>query len=243
MKIFVDSANFVELEEALKRGFPAGITTNPAIMAKEKKGSFDRHIRKIIDLIKAYGYDVPLSIEVFTKDPQEMIRQARAFLRNFGDYSNLYIKVPIGWDELKIIHELRRTGVKVNCTCCMSVNQALMAAAAGANFVSLFWGRIQDVGYNAFEVVQKTAGVFHRSGVASELVVGSIRHIVDINEAFEAGADIVTVPPRFFKAFCSHPKTDESVDQFVREFQAWLEPEPKRPARPAAAGKGGRRRT
>lgn len=223
MKIFVDSANFAELEEALKRGFPSGITTNPAIMAQEKKGSFEKHIRRIIELIKTHGYDLPLSVEVFTKDPDAMIRQAQEFIRHFGDYQNLYIKVPIGWDELKVIHALKKEGVKINCTCCMSMNQALMAAAAGADFVSVFWGRIRDTGYDAADVVRKTAEVFHRSGTPSELVVGSIRHIADVNEAFTAGADIVTVPPRFFKAFCSHPKTDEAVDQFLREFQAWQE--------------------
>jgi len=223
MKIFVDSANFVELEEALKRGFASGITTNPAIMAKEKKGSFLEHIRRIIELIKAYDYDLPLSVEVFTKDSEEMVRQAREFLRQFGDYRNLYIKVPIGWDELKAIHALKRDGVKINCTCCMSMNQALMASAAGADFVSLFWGRIRDIGHDAAEVVRQTAEVFHRNGVRSELVVGSIRHIVDVTEAFRAGADIVTVPPRFFRAFCSHPKTDEAVDQFLNEFRAWQE--------------------
>jgi transaldolase len=222
MKIFVDSANFKELEEALKRGFASGITTNPAIMAKEKKGAFDKHIRKIIELIKSYGHEMPLSVEVFTKDPKEMIVQAEEFIRHFGDYTNLYIKVPIGWDELAVIHELRLQGVKINCTCCMSVNQALMAAAAGANFVSLFWGRIRDIGYDAAQVVRTTRDIFRRDGVPSEVVVGSIRHIMDINQAFEAGADIVTVPPRFFKDYCSHPKTDEAVDQFMREFQAWL---------------------
>jgi len=222
MKIFVDSANFVELEEALKRGFASGITTNPAIMAKEKKGSFEQHIRQIIKLIKAQGYDIPLSVEVFSKDCGEMFAQAQEFLRHFGDYRNLYIKVPIGWDELKVIHELKRAGVKINCTCCMSVNQAIMAAAAGADLVSLFWGRIRDVGYDAAHVVRTTSEIFRRSGTASELVVGSIRHIVDVNEAFAAGADIVTVPPRFFKDYCAHPKTDEAVNQFVNEFQAWL---------------------
>lgn len=223
MKIFVDSANFIELEEALKRGFPKGITTNPSIMAKEKKGSFEAHIKNIISLIRDYGYDIPLSVEVFTKDADEMIRQAEEFVTHFGDYPNLNIKVPIGWDELKVIHELRNMNIKVNCTCCMSLNQAIMAAQAGANYVSLFYGRIRDIGYDAFHVIKQASEMFRRADYPAEIIVGSIRHIADINEAFDAGAHIVTVPPRFFQAYCAHPKTDEAVDQFVNEFKAWLE--------------------
>ncbi|MBN2583287.1 MAG: fructose-6-phosphate aldolase [Planctomycetes bacterium] len=222
MKIFVDSANFVELDEALKRGFAKGITTNPSIMAKERKGSFEEHIRKIIDLIKKHDYDIPLSIEVFSKDADEMIKQAEEFIRHFGDYPNLYIKVPIGWDELKVIHQLHRNGVKINCTCCMTVNQAIMAAQAGADFVSLFWCRIRDIGHDAFQIVRQTREIFDHSDTTSEIIVGSIRHIVDVNEAFEAGAHIVTIPPRFFKDYCRHPQTDGAVNQFVTEFEAWL---------------------
>jgi transaldolase len=223
MKIFVDSANLVEIEEALERGFPAGITTNPSILSREERGDFREHIKKIIGLVERYGYDIPLSVEVFTTNPTEMIAQAEDFVRHFGAYRNLYIKVPIGWDELAVIRELRRRGVKVNCTCCMSFNQAVMAARAGANFVSLFYGRIRDVGYDAASIVRATRQVFREWQVPSEIIVGSIRHIYDVNEAFLAGADIVTVPPKFFRQMVAHPKTDEAVQQFVTDFQKWLQ--------------------
>jgi transaldolase len=223
MKIFVDSANLVEIEEALERGFPAGITTNPSILSKEERGDFREHIKKIIGLVERYGYDIPLSVEVFSTDPTEMVAQAEDFIRHFGGYGNLYVKVPIGWDELAVIRELRRRGVKVNCTCCMSVNQAIMAARAGANFVSLFYGRIRDIGYDAASVVRATRQVFREGQVPAEIIVGSIRHIHDVNEAFLAGADIVTVPPKFFRQMVSHPKTDEAVHQFVTDFQKWLQ--------------------
>ena len=222
MKIFVDSANLLEIEEALSRGFPAGITTNPSILSKEEKGDFREHIKKIIGLIEKYGYDIPLSVEVFSTKPEEMVAQAEDFVRHFGAYRNLNVKVPIGWDELAVIRELRRRGVKVNCTCCMSYNQAIMAARAGANFVSLFWGRIRDIGYDAGTVVRAVAQTLKESGSPSEIIVGSIRHIVDINEALQAGADIVTVPPKFFRQMVSHPKTDEAVQQFVTDFAKWL---------------------
>jgi len=222
MKIFVDSANLGEIEEALQRGFPAGITTNPSILSKEEKGDFREHIKKIIGLIEKYGYDIPLSVEVFSTKPEEMVAQAEDFVRHFGAYRNLNVKVPIGWDELAVIRELRRRSIKVNCTCCMSYNQAIMAARAGANYVSLFYGRIRDTGYDAASIVRQVRATLREWSHPSEIIVGSIRHIMDINEALQAGADIVTVPPKFFRQMTQHPKTDEAVQQFVTDFQKWL---------------------
>jgi len=222
MKIFIDSANIVEIEEALERGFPAGITTNPSILSKEQKGDFRAHIQKIIELIQRYGYEIPLSVEVFTNKPEEMIAQAEEFVRYFGHYPQLNIKIPIGWDELTVIRELRLRGIRVNCTCCMSFNQAVMAARAGANYVSIFYGRIRDIGYDAASIVRQAHAAFRESSVPSEIIVGSIRHIYDVNEAVQAGADIVTVPPKFFRQMVAHPKTDEAVNQFVTDFQKWL---------------------
>ncbi len=222
MKIFVDSANLRDIEDALQRGFPKGITTNPAILAKEPKGDFVLHIRRIIDLVRKYDYDIPLSIEVFSTEEDEMIRQAESFVEEFGDYPNLYIKVPIGWNELKLIHRLRSSDIKINCTCCMSVNQALMAAHAGANFVSLFYNRIRDLGHDAFAIVKETCDILRLHNDPAEVIVGSIRHIVDINEAFRAGAHIVTIQPKFFPQYCSHPQTDAAVDEFCTKFKDWL---------------------
>ena len=103
MKIFIDSANLLEIEEALERGFPSGITTNPSILAKEEKADFRDHINKIIELVQRYGYDIPLSVEVFSTRPDEMITQAEDFVRHFGHYPKLNVKVPVGWDELAVI--------------------------------------------------------------------------------------------------------------------------------------------
>jgi len=221
MEIFIDSANLKEIESALQRGFPSGITTNPSILAKEPKGNFRDHINKIINLIREYKYDIPLSVEVFTANPTEMLKQAEDFIQSF-DYKNLNIKVPIGWDEMAVIRSLRNKNIEVNCTCCMSLNQAYMAAKAGANFVSLFFGRIRDVGYDASSVVRATRQLFDRMDIKSKIIVGSIRHIHDINEAFLAGADIVTVPPKFYPQLVKHPKTDEAVGQFITDFKQWM---------------------
>ena len=226
MKIFVDSANLSDIEAALKRGFPSGITTNPSIVSKEERRDFREHIRDIITLIRRHGRSLPLSVELFTADPREMLAQAEQFVRDFGDYEDLVIKVPVGWDELEVIAALRRNGIKVNCTCCMSYNQAVMAAQAGANYVSLFWGRIRDTGYDASAIVRQVRASFREWGCPSEIIVGSIRQMMDINEAMRAGADIVTVPPPFLPKLCQHPKTDEAVAQFIHDFQAWQTPDP-----------------
>lgn len=223
MKIFADTANLTEIEECLKRGFSTGITTNPSILAKEKKTDFKEHIQKIISLVQTYKLDVPLSVEVFTTDPQEMIKQAEEFVHSFGEYQNLYIKIPIGWNELEVISTLRKRGVKVNCTAIMSYNQAMMAANAGANFVSIFWNRIKDIGYDPAPVVRQVHTTLKEWNSPSEIIVGSIRHMVDINEAQQAGADITTVPYQFLPKLCAHPKTDEAINQFVTDFKAWLE--------------------
>ena len=221
MKIFIDSANLNEIEEALKRGFPKGLTTNPTILSKEEKCDFRDHVQNIITLLQKYGYHIPLSVEVFSTDPKEMLRQSEDFVKHFGDYPHLYVKVPIGWNELEVISELKKRGIKVNCTCCMSLNQAIMAAQAGADFVSLFYNRIRDIGYDANIVVKNVCSLFKQWDFSSQVIVGSIRHIGDVNEAFLAGADIVTIPPKFFTQMSAHPKTDEAVSQFISDFKNW----------------------
>lgn len=221
MKFFIDTADLKELEDCLRRGFASGVTTNPMIIARSNCGDFRTHINSMIALLRKYEADLPLSVEVFTPDPERMVQQAEEFLQYFGHYPHINIKVPIGWDELAVIAELARRNIPVNCTCCMSYNQAVMAARAGAKYVSIFWGRIRDIGYDAGVVVRQVRETLKEWGSTSEIIVGSIRHIADVNEALQAGADILTVPPKFFPQMCVHPKTDEAVKQFVTEFQNW----------------------
>ncbi len=220
MKLFVDTANLDELEQTLRRGFPSGVTTNPSILSRER-GDFHAHVNQMITLLREFDCDIPLSVEVQSTDPEEMVQQAEEFIEHFGHYTNLNIKVPVGWDELAVVRELRRRRIRVNCTCCMSYNQAIMAAQAGANFVSVFWGRIRDIGYDAGLIVRQIHETFRRWDSPTEIIVGSIRHIADVNEALQAGADIVTIPPKFFPLMCSHPKTDEAVNQFMKDVRQW----------------------
>jgi transaldolase len=243
MKIFIDSANLNDIEEALKRGFASGITTNPMLLAKEPKSSFELHVNKIIDLINTYQPGIPLSVEVFSKDPDEMMNQAKEFVERFN-YTNISIKIQIGWNELAVIKTLSDQGISVNCTACMDVTQAIMAAKAGAKYVSLFWGRIRDGGldgattaqrdalranrvldysdFNPATVVRSVRQLLDESQSRAEIIVGSIRGIVDIRDAALAGAHIVTVPPKFFPDMANHFKTDEVIEQFLAAFKEWL---------------------
>lgn len=247
MKIFADTAHLSDIKAALKRGFIRGITTNPSILAKEPKADFEKHIGKIVELIKTYQPDAHLSVEVFSQDTDEILIQAKRF-REVFQLKNLSIKVHIGWDELGVIHALSKEGISINCTCNMSVSQAIMAAAAGAEYVSLFWGRIRDGGENDDEfhtknrtamcnnnligvedddfwpgiVVGKVRHIFDREYPNAKIIAGSMRSVRDIIDAGLAGAHIVTVPPKFFPGMISHFKTDEVVTQFLNDFEKWL---------------------
>jgi transaldolase len=154
------------------------------------------------------------------EDPEAMLDQALKFVEALR-YPELSVKVPIGWNELRVIAALRRRDIRVNCTCCMSFNQAYMAALAGASYVSLFYNRIRDIGYDARSVVAETVRAFREGGLDAQIIVGSIRHPYDVNEAFSAGAHIVTVPAKFLPQLTQHPKTTEAVSQFLTDFRRW----------------------
>lgn len=243
MKIFIDSANLAEIEEGLKRGFAQGITTNPSLLAKEPKSSFEGHVGKIIDLIKKYQPGIHLSVEVFSKNPEEMLIQAQKFVEQFA-YPELSIKVQVGWNELETIKKLSDKGISVNCTACMTITQAIMAARAGAKYVSLFWGRIRDGAtdqnfiterealmakksltsedFDPAIVVKSVRRLLEEAKINSEIIVGSIRSVADIRDAALSGAHIVTVPPKFFPDMASHFKTDQVIGQFLKDFEQWL---------------------
>ncbi|MBI5728684.1 MAG: hypothetical protein HY983_00355 [Candidatus Magasanikbacteria bacterium] len=243
MKIFIDSAHLDDIESALKRGFIQGITTNPSLLSKEPKGSFEGHIEKIIALIKKYRPGIHLSVEVFSRDTEEILKQAREFVRRFN-YPPISIKVQIGWNELETIRQLSAAGVSVNCTACMTVSQAMLAIEAGAAYVSLFWGRIRDGGveesaaaareelkkkkaldakdFDPAFVTQSVRQIVDSGESATQIIIGSIRSVADIRDAALAGAHIATVPPKFFSDMVKHFKTDQVVQQFLSDFKGWM---------------------
>ena len=243
MKIFIDSASLSDIEPGLKKGFASGVTTNPSLLSKEPKSSFEEHIKKIIALINQHKPGAHLSVEVFSTDKDEILRQAQEFVKLFN-YPQISIKIQVGWAELETIARLKEMGISVNCTACMTPMQAIMAAHAGAKYVSIFWGRISDGGiqetmkaqreamlenrvvdksdFDPFEVTKTVRKAIDDAGLDCEIIVGSIRGVIDIRDAGVAGAHIVTVPPKFFPEMMKHYKTDQVVEQFLGDFKEWL---------------------
>jgi transaldolase len=221
VKLFLDSANLQDIENGLARGHLSGITTNPSLLAKEPKSNFHGHIKKIVELIEADGRELPLSVEVFAVKPDEMIAQAEEILEKIP-YAGLNIKVPIGWDELKVIYALAKRDIKVNCTCIFTEEQCVLAANAGASYVSIFHCRLKDMGGDPVKVIEGTRRILDDAGHPAEIIVGSIRMQSDILEAHLAGGHIVTAGAKVIEQMASHPGTDKSVQGFLKDFQGWI---------------------
>lgn len=215
MKVFVDSARLGEIESAVARGFVAGVTTNPTFIREEAGLQPLAHLRRVVALLRPRG--LPLSVQVMTTDPGEMVRQAEA-IRDELDYDGLVVKIPCGWNELTAIAEVCRRGIAVNGTACMSATQALMAAAAGARYVTLLYGKMTDTGIDAGAVVEDVACALGGRDAACELVVASIRRTYDVHECLRHGAHVVTVAYRLLPGLCEHPKTTEAVRGFAESF-------------------------
>jgi len=221
VKLFLDSANLQDIENGLVRGHLSGITTNPSLLSKEPKANFYEHLKKIVALIEADGRSLPLSVEVFATKPDEMIAQAQDILEKIP-YAQLNIKVPIGWDELKVIYALSKRGIKVNCTCNFTEEQCVLAAEAGARYVSIFHCRLKDMGGDPVKVIAGTRQILDQAGHEAEIIVGSIRMQTDILEAHLAGGHIVTAGAKVIEQMASHPGTDKSVQGFLKDFQGWM---------------------
>lgn len=210
MEIFVDSANVEEIKEIISWGIVDGCTTNPKIASMEKGKDFEQNTKEILKLVKG-----PVSVEVTTNDLQEMLAEGRKYA-SWG--KNVVVKVPMGIAGLKAVNILKQKGIKTNVTACMSSAQAIMAAKAGADYASLFYSRIGDMGYSPTRVVEETVRLFQVSNVKTKIIVGSIRHMMQVMEAAIAGAHVLTVPPQFLHLMTKNPKTDESINEFL---EAW----------------------
>ena len=212
MKIFADTASLDELKELKSWGIVDGCTTNPKIVATEG-ADFEKRMKEILKLVEG-----PVSIEVTSNDLDQMVKEGREFA-SWG--KNVVIKLPMTINGLKALQFLKKEGIKTNLTACMSVNQAIIAGKAGATYVSLFYSRIGDSGADAKEVVRKSADIFSRQGINSEIIVGSIRVMSQINEAAEAGAHVVTIPYKILLQMTQNAKTDETIDEFLKFWQAY----------------------
>lgn len=214
MEIFLDTADLEEINWWLDQGVIDGVTTNPSIMLS--CGHSD--LRAAAKEIAWRLHDLPLSVEVVSDDPGEMLAQGREFATWAP---NIVVKVPVETSEgrpcLDVVHHLTAEGAKVNVTACLSFGQALLAAKAGATYVSLFGGRISDEGNDPARVISMTAKWLTRWSYPSKIIVGSIREPINIQEAANAGAHVITVPPKFLKQLADHKYSRFTVQQFLND--------------------------
>jgi transaldolase len=222
MKLFLDTANLADIETALQKGFITGITTNPSLMAKEPKGNYIDHMKKIVELIYKYSNPISLSVEVFAQNKEKIIIEAEELVSEI-QYENLSIKVPIGWEELEAIYQLSIEGISVNCTCIFSEAQCMLATNAGARYISIFGNRVKELRGSFTQAVGATRKWLDMNDITNtEIIVGSIRSGIDIVDAQLAGAHIVTAGLPHYIKMSEHPGTTASVDQFMTDFKEWL---------------------
>jgi len=220
MEIFIDSASISEIAKWLELGVIDGVTTNPSIMFKDGVYHAEAGARQIAALV----HPRPVSVEVTTNDLDEMLAQAQRFA---SWAPNIAVKIPqITQDGIPcygVIKELESEGIKVNATAALSLSQVILAAKAGATYISIFAGRVADEGGNAPEVIRNSVEWLERWKYQSRIIVGSIRSVGDILSAAMAGAHIITIPPQFLGKMADHKNTRDTVRQFVDDARKALE--------------------
>lgn len=206
--LFLDSSDPREIKDIFAWGVVKGVTTNPLIIAREA-GNVDlaERIRGVIDA--SYG---PVSVELTSESESAMLDEAYAY--HAWAPSRIVIKVPFSEMGLRVTHALTSQDIRTNVTCLMNFNQAYLAALAGGTYVSIFSGRVQDMGYDVRPVIAQTRAQLDREKLAAQIIVGSVRHLMDVNEALEHGAHIVTVTPTILRKMLHNPKTDETIREF-----------------------------
>ncbi len=210
MKFFIDTANVDAIRKAHERGMVDGVTTNPSLVAKE-----GRNFREVVNEIASFVKG-PISLEVISEDAEGMIKEARELN---GWIDNAAIKIPLTWEGLKAVKVLADEGIKTNVTLCFSANQALLAAKAGATFISPFIGRLDDIGQTGMQLIADTAEIYTNYGYATEIIVASIRHPIHVYEAALLGADIATIPPDVLDKMVNHPLTDIGIKRFLSDWE------------------------
>jgi transaldolase len=206
--IFLDSSDPKEIKDISAWGILSGITTNPLIIAKEGGNvDLETRIKEVIEVSKG-----DVSVELTTETEKAMLDEAAKY--HAWNPDRICIKVPFSEIGLRVLHQLATRGVHTNVTCLMSYNQAYLAALAGATYVSLFSGRIRDMGYDVDPIIRETRNILDREKLESKIIIGSIRHMMDVNEALQNGAHIVTVPPAILRKMLWNPRTDETIREF-----------------------------
>ncbi len=210
MKFFIDTANIDEIKEAHLMGMVDGVTTNPSLIAKEGRG-FEEIIRDICAIV-----DGPISAEVISLDAEEMVKEAR---RLAGIHENIVVKIPMTVDGIKATRQLAEEGIKTNVTLVFSALQALMAAKAGATYVSPFIGRLDDQAQEGLVLIEQILEIYNNYAYNTEIIVASVRSPMHVLESAIMGADIVTVPFNVMQKFAQHPLTDKGLKAFLDDWE------------------------
>lgn len=211
MKFFIDTANIEEIREINSWGVLSGVTTNPSLIAKSG-GVFEDVIKEITDIV-----DGDISAEVISTDLDGMLKEARELAKIS---KNIVIKIPMIEEGLKAVSVLSKEGIKTNVTLVFSVSQALLAANAGATFVSPFMGRLDDIGESGMDLVADIAYIFKEYGYETKIIAASIRHNNHVEDVARTGADIATIPYKIFKEMIKHQLTDSGLEKFLEDFKS-----------------------
>lgn len=212
MKFFIDTANLDEIKEAASLGVLDGVTTNPTLLSKEKdKGDFKTILRKICEVV-----DGPVSAEAVSSNCEGIVKEAEELSKI---HKNIVVKVPITKEGIKAIKILSPKGIRVNCTLVFSPIQALLAAKAGASFVSPFVGRLDDASHVGMDLVEQIVTIFENYDISTEVIVASIRNPLHAVEAALIGADIATIPLRVIEQLIKHPLTDVGIKKFLQDWE------------------------
>jgi transaldolase len=210
LKLFIDTANIEEIIKANDMGVICGVTTNPSLIAKEGK-KFKEVVQEITSIVNG-----PISAEVLSLDSEGMIREAIELSKI---HKNIVIKIPMTEEGLKAVNVLHKVNIKTNVTLIFSAGQALLAAKAGASYVSPFVGRLDDVSNNGMELIKDIVEIFNNYNMDTEIIAASIRHPMHVTQAAKLGCHIATVPYKVILQLTKHPLTDKGIDQFLKDWE------------------------
>lgn len=211
MKFFIDTANLDEIKEANELGMIDGVTTNPSLVAKEGDVDFKEHLAKICKIVEG-----DVSAEVTALDTDGMLKEGREYA---AVASNVVVKCPLTLEGLKATRILSSEGTGVNVTLCFSAAQALLAAKAGAKYISPFIGRLDDIGQDGMQLIRDIVQIYDNYGFATEVLAASIRHPMHIVDSALAGADVATIPLKVIKQLVKHPLTDKGLEGFLSDWK------------------------
>jgi fructose-6-phosphate aldolase, TalC/MipB family len=211
MKFFIDTANLNEIREATALGLIDGVTTNPTLVAKEGNVDFKQHIAAICEIVQG-----PVSAEVTSLDTEGMLAEGREYARIAP---NVVVKCPLTSDGLKATRQLTEEGIKVNVTLCFSAAQAILAAKAGAAYISPFLGRLDDIGQNGLVLLAEIIEIYRNYDWGTEVLAASMRHPIHVVEAARMGADVATLPFKVIEQLIKHPLTDKGLDAFLADWK------------------------